>query len=71
MRILRSCLGPEPGKLIEGISLGLNSAWRYLDQRTMAIQELFLISSLVTWRSLKQLNPGKTIVSVTLLTEFD
>ena len=32
MTILRSCLGPEPGKLIEGISSDLNSAWKYLDQ---------------------------------------
>ena len=32
MTILRSCLGLEPGKLIEGISSDLNSAWKYLDQ---------------------------------------
>lgn len=30
--ILRSCLGPEPAKLIEGISSDLKAAWRYLDQ---------------------------------------
>ena len=30
--ILRSCLGPEPSKLIEGISSDLKAAWRYLDQ---------------------------------------
>ena len=30
--ILRSCLGPEPAKLIEGISSDLKSAWNYLDQ---------------------------------------
>ena len=32
MTILHSCLGPEPGELIEGISSDLNSAWKYLDQ---------------------------------------
>ena len=32
MTILRSCLGPEPGKLIEEISLNLISAWKYHDQ---------------------------------------
>lgn len=30
--ILRSCLGPEPAKLIEGISSDLKAVWRYLDQ---------------------------------------
>ena len=30
--ILRSCLGPEPAKLIKGISSDLKAAWRYLDQ---------------------------------------
>ena len=30
--ILRSCLGPEPAKQIEGISSDLKAAWRYLDQ---------------------------------------
>ena len=30
--ILHSCLGPEPAKLIEGISSDLKAAWRYLDQ---------------------------------------
>ena len=30
--ILRSCLGPEPAKLVEGISTDLKSAWNYLDQ---------------------------------------
>ena len=30
--ILRSCLGPEPAKLVEGISTDLRSAWNYLDQ---------------------------------------
>ena len=30
--ILRSCLGPEPAKLFEGISFDLKAAWRYLDQ---------------------------------------
>ena len=30
--ILRSCLGPEPAKLIEGISSDLKAAWKYLDQ---------------------------------------
>ena len=30
--ILRSCLGPEPSKLVEGISTDLKAAWRYLDQ---------------------------------------
>ena len=30
--ILRSCLGAEPAKLVEGISCDLESAWRYLDQ---------------------------------------
>ena len=30
--ILRSCVGPEPVKLIEGISSDLKSAWNYLDQ---------------------------------------
>ena len=30
--ILRSCLRPEPAKLVEGISTDLKSAWNYLDQ---------------------------------------
>ena len=30
--ILRLCLGPEPAKLIEGISSDLKAAWKYLDQ---------------------------------------
>ena len=30
--ILRSCLGPEPSKLIEGISTDLKVMWQYLDQ---------------------------------------
>ena len=30
--ILRSCLGREPAKLIEGISSDLKAAWKYLDQ---------------------------------------
>ena len=30
--ILRSCLGPEPSKLIEGIRSDLKATWRYLDQ---------------------------------------
>ena len=30
--ILRSCLGSEPAKLIEGIGSDLKAAWRYLDQ---------------------------------------
>ena len=30
--ILRSCLGPEPVKLIEGIVSDLEAAWMYLDQ---------------------------------------
>ena len=29
--VLRSCLGPEPGKLIEGITTDLKAAWKYLD----------------------------------------
>ena len=29
--ILRSCLGPEPAKLIEGITSDLKAAWKYLD----------------------------------------
>ena len=28
--VLRSCLGPEPGKLIEGITTNLKAAWEYL-----------------------------------------
>ena len=30
--ILRSCLGPEPSKLVDGISTDLKAAWNYLDQ---------------------------------------
>ena len=30
--ILRSCLGPEPAKLVEGISTDLKAGWNYLDQ---------------------------------------
>ena len=30
--ILRSCLGPEPSKLVEGISTDLKVMWQYLDQ---------------------------------------
>ena len=30
--ILRSCLGPEPAKLLEGISTDLKTGWIYLDQ---------------------------------------
>ena len=30
--ILRSCRGPEPAKLVEGLSSDLNAAWKYLDQ---------------------------------------
>ena len=30
--ILRSCLGPEPAKLVDGISTDLKAAWNYLDQ---------------------------------------
>ena len=30
--ILRSCLGPEPPKLVDGISTDLKAAWNYLDQ---------------------------------------
>jgi hypothetical protein len=29
--VLRSCLGPEPAKLIEGITTDLKTAWKYLD----------------------------------------
>ena len=28
--VRRSCLGPEPGKLIEGITTGRKAAWKYL-----------------------------------------
>ena len=30
--ILRSCLGPEPSKLVKGISTDLKTMWQYLDQ---------------------------------------
>ena len=30
--ILRTCLGPEPSRLIEGISNDLKTVWKYLDQ---------------------------------------
>ena len=30
--ILRSCLGPEPAKLVDGISTDFKAAWNYLDQ---------------------------------------
>ena len=30
--ILRSCLGSEPSKLVDGISTDLKAAWNYLDQ---------------------------------------
>ena len=30
--ILRSCLGLEPAKLVDGISTDLRAAWNYLDQ---------------------------------------
>jgi hypothetical protein len=30
--LLRTCLGPEPAKLIEGISSDLKTIWKYLDQ---------------------------------------
>ena len=30
--ILRSCLGPDPAKVVEGISTDRKSAWNYLDQ---------------------------------------
>ena len=32
LTILRSCLGAQPAKLIEGISSDLKTAWKYLDQ---------------------------------------
>ncbi len=32
LTVLRSCLGSEPAKLIEGISCDLKAAWKYLDQ---------------------------------------
>ena len=30
--VLRSCLGPEPTKLIEGISTDLKAVWKHLDR---------------------------------------
>ena len=30
--ILRSCLGTEPAKVVEGISSDLSAAWKYLDE---------------------------------------
>lgn len=30
--VLRSCLGPEPAKLVEGITSDLKAAWKYLDR---------------------------------------
>ena len=30
--ILRSCLDPEPAKLVEGLCADLEAAWKYLDQ---------------------------------------
>lgn len=71
MTILCSCLGPAPGKLIEGISSDLNSAWKYLDQN---YGDPRVISDIVTGdleKFKKQFNPVKTIVSVTLSSWYD
>ena len=71
MTILRSCVGPEPGKLIKGISSDFNSAWKCLDQSYGYPR---VISDIVTGdleKLLKQFNPVKTNVSVTLSSWYD
>jgi len=56
--ILRSCLGPEPAKLVGGISTDLKAAWNYLDQN---YGDLRIVSNVVTaeLEQFKRSQPGE------------
>ena len=56
--ILRSCLGPEPARLVDGISTGLKAAWNYLDQN---YGDPRIVSNVVTadLERFKAIQPGE------------